>query len=299
MKLRIGTRDSKLALMQTELVCKELARANPTLSDSQFKIVTIKTTGDKIQHKNLVDIGGKNLFIKELEQALLEKEIDFAVHSLKDMTANLNDRFVIAACLEREDPRDAFVSYQYKNIDELPKGAIIGTSSIRRHKVILNKRPDLSVVPFRGNVQTRLEKLKQNQVSASFLAMAGLKRLAIEDDIYTPLDFDEFLPAVSQGVIGVECLKDNAPIYNLLRSINHAETEIVTKAERAFLECLEADCSLPIAGYAKVKNNLLEFRGLVINSKNQMFQDKVTGPISEAGSLGYGLGVRLKPLLLS
>lgn len=299
MKLRIGTRDSKLALVQTELVCKELLMANPGLSANQLEIIKIKTTGDKIQHKNLVDIGGKNLFIKELEQALLDKEIDFAVHSLKDMTANLNDRFAIAACLEREDPRDAFISYQYNNIDELPKGSIIGTSSIRRHKVLLNKRPDLQVVPFRGNVQTRLEKLKQNQVAASFLAMAGLKRLAIQDNIYTPLDLDEFLPAVSQGVIGLECLKDNAPIYELLRSINHEETGITTKAERAFLECLEADCSLPIAGYAQVKNNLLEFRGGVINSKDQIFQDKIIGPISEADNLGYSLGLKLKPLLLS
>jgi hydroxymethylbilane synthase len=299
MNLRIGTRDSKLALAQTELVCKELMRVNPSLSASQFNIVKIKTIGDKIQNKNLIDIGGKNLFIKELEQALLEKEIDFAVHSLKDMTANLNDRFTIAACLEREDPRDAFVSYRYNNIDELPKGAIIGTSSVRRHKMILNKRSDLQIVPFRGNVQTRLEKLKQNQVAASFLAMAGLKRLSIEDSIYTPLDFDEFLPAISQGVIGVECLKDNTLVYEILRRINHKETEIVTKAERAFLECLEADCSLPIAGYASIKDNLLEFRGLVINSKDQIFQDRIIGPISEADNLGYSLGLKLKPLLLS
>ena len=299
MEYRIGTRDSKLALAQTELVCKALLNANPHLSYDQFKIVKIKTIGDKIQNKNLSEIGGKNLFIKEIEEALLLKEIDFAVHSLKDMTANLDKRLSISACLEREDPRDAFLSCNYKNIDELPKGSTIGTSSIRRKSIVLNYRPDLKVIPFRGNVLTRIEKLKQNQVDATFLAIAGLKRLDIEENLYHPLEITEFLPAISQGIIGVECLKDNNHIYQLLRSINHLETEICTKAERAFLECLEADCSVPIAAYATLENGQINLDCLVINSKGKIYQDSIKGPAEDAHDLGYKMGAKLRSFLES
>ena len=196
MLYKVGTRDSKLALTQAELVCRAIVKANPSLSMSQFELVKIKTLGDKILNKNLSEIGGKNLFVKVIEEVLLAEEIDFAVHSLKDLTAKLDHRLIIAACLEREDPRDALVSLQYKNLADLPQAALLGTSSVRRKAIALSYRPDLMTIAFRGNVLTRLDKLKTNQVDATFLAVAGLKRLGIEKDLYNPLEIDEFLPAI-------------------------------------------------------------------------------------------------------
>ncbi|MEK6734245.1 MAG: hydroxymethylbilane synthase [Pseudomonadota bacterium] len=264
---------------------------------NSIEFIKIKTTGDRILNKNLSDIGGKNLFIKEIEEALIEKQIDFAVHSLKDMTANLDNRLCIAACLKREDPRDAFVSLKYKNINELPEGGLIGTSSIRRKSVVLSERPDLMVVSFRGNVLTRLDKLKQNQVDATFLAVSGLKRLGIDKALYYPLPFDEFLPAISQGVIGVECLAENEVMKILLSSINHEETHICNQAERGFLESLDADCNSPVAAYAKIINDEVHLDCLVINQDNKIFKETVTGPKIGAWDLGYSVGLRLKIFL--
>ncbi|MCT4635733.1 MAG: hydroxymethylbilane synthase [Rickettsiales bacterium] len=299
MKYKVGTRDSKLALTQTELVCESLIKSNPDLSYNQFEIVKIKTIGDKILNKSLSEIGGKNLFIKEIEEALLDNRIDFAVHSLKDMTANLHPKATIATCLKREDPRDAFISHNYKTLDELPKGSTVGTSSIRRASITLHYRPDLKIVPFRGNILTRIEKLKQNQVDATFLAMAGIRRLNIEESLYSPLQIKEFLPAISQGIIGVECRKNDKNIYKLLRSINHPETEICTTAERAFLECLEADCSVPIAAYATLKDDQISLDCLVINSKGKIFRDKARGSTKDAHKIGHEMGIKLKPFLIS
>jgi hydroxymethylbilane synthase len=297
MKYKVGTRDSKLALVQAELVCKSLVQANPELSIDQFELVKIKTIGDKILTKDLSEIGGKNLFIKEIEEALLQKKIDFAVHSLKDMTAKLDEKLVIAACLEREDPRDAFVSLKYKSLKELPQGSLIGTSSIRRKYIALHYRSDLKTTAFRGNVLTRLEKLKQGQVEATFLAVAGLKRLDIDESFYTPLELDEFLPSMSQGVIGVECQKDNKSIYDLLRSINHLDTEYSTKAERGFLECVDADCNSPIAAYATIKNNIVSLDCLVIDNDGKFHKTKAQGPINEAYDIGYKAGLELREFL--
>jgi hydroxymethylbilane synthase len=297
MKYKIGTRDSKLALAQTEIICQALLRENPKLTSDQFEIVKIKTIGDKILNKNLIEIGGKNLFIKEIEQALLNKEIDFAVHSLKDMTAKLDSRFVIAACFKREDPRDAFVSSKYKDLASLPIGATLGTSSIRRASVALNYRPDLKIIPFRGNVITRLEKLQQGVADATFLAVAGLKRLGIDQNLYLPISIEEFLPAVSQGVIGVECLKENLGVYNLLRSINHQETEICNFAERAFLECLDADCSVPLAALATLSDEQINLKCQVINSKNEIKEAFISGAKEDAAKLGHEMGLRLKEYL--
>lgn len=294
MKYKIGTRDSKLALTQTKIVCDALIKNNSSLSYEQLEIVKIKTVGDKILNKNLIEIGGKNLFIKEIEEALLEKKIDFAVHSLKDMTAKLDDRLAIAACFEREDPRDAFVSYKYKNLSSLPIGAVIGTSSIRRASYVQSVRPDLKIIPFRGNVLTRLDKLERGVADATFLAVAGLKRLGINEDLYSILEIDDFLPAISQGVIGVECLKENQHAYNLLRSINHKETEICNLAERAFLECLDADCSVPLAAYANLFEDKIHLKGLVINSMGEIKESSIVGFTADAKKLGYEIGMKLK-----
>ena len=292
MKYKVGTRESKLALIQAKFVCKELVRANSDLSLDQFELVKIKTIGDKILNKNLVDIGGKNLFIKEIEEALLKGEIDFAVHSLKDMTANLDKNFTIAACLKREDPRDAFISYKYKSLNDLPQGALLGTSSVRRKSIALHKRPDLAVVPFRGNVLTRLDKLKNNQVDATFLAVAGLKRLGIDD--YYPLEIDEFLPPVSQGVIGVECRADDQKTAQLLRSINHIETEICNNAERSFLEYMEADCSVPISGYATLADGKISLSVILFGDNGKIYKTSVKGKSQDAKALGIEAGKEIK-----
>lgn len=297
MKYKVGTRESKLAIIQAELVCQALVNANANLSIDQFELVKIKTIGDKILNKNLIDIGGKNLFIKEIEEALLAKEIDFAVHSLKDMTANLMPELVIAACLEREDPRDAFVSLKYKNLAQMPESGLIGTSSIRRKLLTLHYRPELMTIPFRGNVLTRLEKLKQNQVDATFLAVAGLKRLGIDKSLYLPLEMDYFLPSISQGVIGVECCKKNQAVYQLLRSINDKKTEIVTIAERSFLEYMEADCSVPIAAYASLISQQIQLDALVIDALGKIHRYSAKGDITQAAELGIEAGIKLKRYL--
>lgn len=297
MQYKVGTRESKLAVIQAELVCRKLIEANPDLSIDNFKLVKIKTTGDKILHKNLSDIGGKNLFVREIEQALAEGEIDFAVHSLKDMTARLDDNFVIAACLQREDPRDAFVSIKYKNLLELPEGALIGTSSIRRKYMALHSRPDLMTVTFRGNVLTRIEKLKQNQVDATFLAMAGLKRLNIDKQFYHPMAIDHFLPAISQGVIGIEARAKDLHIQKLLETINHQETYLCNQAERGFLESLDADCNAPVAAYAELNGDIIQMHCLVIDQKGKHYKKYIEGNINEAWSLGYRIGLSLKDFL--
>ena len=294
MKYKIGTRDSKLALIQTDLVCKELIKNNPNLRLEQFELVKIKTIGDKIQNKNLQEIGGKNLFIKEIEEALIDKKIDFAVHSLKDMTANLDSRLKIAACLKRENPCDAFVSLKYKNFNDLPIGSTIGTSSIRRKYIALNKRPDLNVIPFRGNVLTRLEKLRNNQVDATFLAVSGLKRLNIDQKLYRHIEIQDFLPSISQGVIGVECRLEDKDLLQLLSSINDTETEICTIAERAYLEYMEADCTVPIAAYATLEENQIFLKTLVIDKDYNFHKFNINGNISEAHDMGIKAGRMLK-----
>ncbi len=297
MKYRVGTRESKLAIIQAELVCKKLVEANPDLSLNDFKLVKIKTSGDKILHKNLADIGGKNLFIKEIEQSLMEEEIDFAVHSLKDMTAKLDPNFMLVSCLEREDPRDAFISINYKNIKELPESALIGTSSIRRKYLALHYRPDLMIVAFRGNVQTRLDKLKQKQVDATFLAVAGLKRLGISNKSYYPIEIDEFLPAICQGVIATECRAKDFNTQKLLSTINHEDTYVCVQAERGFLEGLDADCNAPIAAYARLDGNQVKLDCLVIDQGGNHHKEYLTGPIDKAWSLGYKVGLKFKDFL--
>lgn len=297
MKYRVGTRESKLAVTQAQLVCKKIVESNPNLSLDNFELVKIKTIGDKVLHKNLSDIGGKNLFVRELEQALLEGKIDFAVHSLKDMTAKLDSKLIIAACLEREDPRDAFISPQCKSLKELPKEALIGTSSIRRKYMALHLRPDLIILPFRGNVQTRLDKLSDKQVDGTFLAVAGLKRLGIDENIYNPIEMDDFLPAISQGVIGVQARINDHLTKNLLETINHLDTYICNQAERGFLESLDADCNAPIAAYAKLENDSIILKSLVINSSGEFYRDSIVGAKHDAWKLGFEAGIRLKEFL--
>lgn len=263
-KIRIGTRASKLALAQSEEVKHRLLRAYPDMREEQFEIIPMTTTGDRIQDKTLQDIGGKGLFTKEIEDALLAGEVDIAVHSMKDMPTVLPERLVITCLLEREDARDAFLSPKAATVDELPQGATLGTASLRRAAQLKAYRPDLNVIPFRGNVLTRLKKLEEGVCDATLLAVAGLKRLGLSDHITCPLPTDMCLPAIAQGAIGVECRAEDHALRDWLTPIHHSETALRIAAERSLLITLDGSCRTPIGGLATlVDDHVLRLEGLI------------------------------------
>src|SRR5689334_18877765 len=230
----------------------------------EIEIVTIRTSGDRIQDRPLAEAGGKGLFVKEIEEALLTGAIDLAVHSAKDMPTVLPDGLMLAACLPREDVRDAFISRKAASLRDLPHGAVVGTASLRRQAMVRRLRPDVSVVPLRGNVETRLKKLDAGEVDATLLALAGLKRLGLADKATALLEPDEFLPAVGQGAITIEARHDDARTRALLAAIDHADTSVALAAERAFLAVLDGSCRTPIAGHALVTGERVSFRGLIL-----------------------------------
>ncbi len=262
-RIRIGTRGSALALAQAREVVQRLTDAHQ-LAESRFEIVVIKTSGDRIQDRPLSEAGGKGLFTKEIEDALLSGAIDLAVHSMKDMATVLPSGLGIAACLPREDPRDAFISPRWGELAELPRGAVVGTSSLRRQAQVLRKRPDLKVIPFRGNVDTRLRKLDEGTAEATFLACAGLKRLGRSDRITAPVPIEIMLPAIAQGAIGVETRADDEAANKLVAPLNHQPTALCIAAERAFLARLDGSCRTPIAGLATLQNARLTLRGQIL-----------------------------------
>lgn len=265
-KIRIGTRGSPLALAQAHQVADKL-RAAHGLAPEQCEIVVIKTTGDRVTDRPLIEAGGKGLFTKELEEALFARDIDLAVHSMKDVPAVVPAGLAIVAILEREDPRDAFVSLKYASLAEMPAGAVIGTSSPRRAAQALRARPDLKVVDFRGNVETRLRKLADGVADATFLACAGLNRLGLAQHITAAMDTDVMLPAVAQGAIGIEIRADDEDTARLLAPLDHAPTAICVSAERAYLTQLEGSCRTPIAGYAELlADGALRFRGEILST---------------------------------
>jgi hydroxymethylbilane synthase len=242
--LKIGTRGSPLALAQTKLLISSLQAKHPGLT---AEIVTITTSGDRIQDRPLSEAGGKGLFTKEIEDALLAGDIDCAVHSMKDMPTQLPAGLIIPCLLPREDPRDAFFSLKAKTLDDLPKGSVVGTSSLRRQSIILAKRPDLKVVTFRGNVGTRLKKLQEGVVDATLLAVAGLKRLGQENLIQTILEPEVMLPAVAQGAVGIEVRESDRDTQKLLEAVHCYTTELRVTAERAFLAAMDGSCRTPLA----------------------------------------------------
>ncbi|WP_419234765.1 hydroxymethylbilane synthase [Rickettsia endosymbiont of Nabis limbatus] len=251
--IRIGTRKSKLALTQTKLVIEQIKQHFPNIN---CEIVEITTSGDLIQNKPLYDIGGKALFLKEIEQALLDKKIDLAVHSLKDVPGIIPEDLSIEAVLEREDSRDVFVCLTHKSIEELPKNAVIGTSSVRRKLCVQRIRPDLEIVMFRGNVDSRINKLINKEVDATILAYAGLKRLNAFNPEYCHLiEHSQMLPCIGQGVIAIEIRKDNHAMIEICKQINHLPTFELIKPERALLEYLDANCRTPIGAYSKYLDN--------------------------------------------
>ncbi|MEQ9146053.1 MAG: hydroxymethylbilane synthase [Parvibaculaceae bacterium] len=261
--IRIGTRGSDLALVQAKTVAAALIAAHG-LDPAQVEIVPIKTTGDREKERRLSEIGGKGLFTKEIEEALYAKTIDLAVHSMKDMPTVLPDGLIIDCVLEREDPRDAFISPVARSIDTLPQGVKFGTSSLRRGAQVLARRPDLEIVPFRGNVATRLKKLEDGVAAGTFLAMAGLNRLGLTDVATDPVSPDILIPAVAQGIVGIERRVEDEEIAHLVAPIHHVDTAIVMAAERAFLAALDGSCQTPLAGYATYTKGRLKFRGQIL-----------------------------------
>ena len=293
--LKIGTRGSKLALAQAYEVRGLLVNAHEYLKEDNIEIIVMSTRGDRVQDRNLSEIGGKGLFTEEIEQALYEGDIDIAVHSLKDMPTKLPDGLELACYLEREDVRDAFLCSKATTLLDLPQGAVVGTSSLRRMAQALALRPDLEIVNFRGNVQTRLKKLDDGVADATFLAMAGLNRLAIEDPRVNAVATSEMLPAVAQGAITIEIASENESMRTLLHPLNHEETELRVRAERTMLDILDGSCRTPIAGLATINGAILSLSGRVLSEDGKIDHvDQISGNKNNPEALGRELGQRLK-----
>jgi hydroxymethylbilane synthase len=291
---RIGTRGSPLALAQAHETQARLAAAHGVAPEA-IEIRVIRTTGDVIQDRPLAEVGGKGLFTKEIEQALLDGTVDLAVHSAKDLETVLPDGLAVAASLPREDVRDAFISRKAKRLAELPQGAVVGTASLRRQAMVKRLRPDLQVVSFRGNVETRLKKLAVGEVDATLLALAGLRRLGLERAATALFEIDEFLPAVGQGAIAIEARESDTRIRDLLAAVNHPDTLTALTTERAFLAALDGSCRTPIAGHARLVDGEVRFRGLIVKPDGSEAHEAArSGPAGEAAALGADAGRELK-----
>ena len=291
--LRIGTRGSPLALAQAYETRKRLTNALNISKDS-FEIVVISTSGDRILDRPLKEVGGKGLFTKEIEQDMLDRKIDIAVHSMKDMPVEQPDGLTLGCYLPREDVRDAFVSSRYKNVNELPSGSKVGTSSLRRKAQLKFSRPDLEVVEFRGNVQTRLKKLKDGVATCTFLAMAGLNRLGLEEVAQSTMNPNEMLPAIAQGAIGIEWREEDRQISDILKKIHHEETGQRLKTERAFLAELDGSCQTPIAGLAIIEGSSLKFTGQVLRTDgSESISETAFGDIEDGPRLGREMAQKI------
>lgn len=294
--LRLGTRGSKLALVQANMVRDRLMAAG-----AACEIVILKTTGDRIQDRSLADAGGKGLFVKELEDALLKEDIDLAVHSMKDVPTALPPGLDLSAFLEREDPSEAFLSHKAKTLADLPRGARVGTSSVRRHAQALRHRSDLDIVLLRGNVDTRLAKLDAGEMDAIYLALAGLKRLGLAARATQILDPKTWLPSLGQGVIGIEIRETDTHARELTGLLNHEPTELALTCERAFQAALDGSCRTPIAGLATINAQTLSFHGEVLAPDGSDHADAhftLTlghNPREAARNAGSRAGAALKP----
>ena len=289
--LRVATRKSQLALWQAEHVATLLRRAHAGL---EVELVPIVTQGDRIQDRTLAAIGGKRLFIKELEVALEERRADIAVHSMKDLPSDLPEGLTIAAVLERADARDALLTAKAARLDDLPRGARVGTSSLRRQAQLLAARPDLTIETLRGNVDTRLRRLDAGDMDAIVLACAGLIRLGLESRITARLDPKISLPAVAQGVIGIECRSADARTRGLVTVLNHPATRIAMDAERAFAHRLGGSCQSPIAAHAELEGKRLILNGLVAEPDgSRLLRDTLSGSVDDPAALGRQLAERI------
>ncbi len=291
--LKIGTRGSPLALAQAYETRARLGAAFD-LPEAAFEIVVIKTTGDRVQDRALREIGGKGLFTKEIEEDLLSGAIDIAVHSMKDMPVAQPDGLLLDCYLPREDVRDAFVTLDGKPFEALAQGAVVGTSSLRRRAQLLFRRPDLQVVEFRGNVQTRMRKLSEGVAEATFLACAGLNRLAMDEVKRTPIGTEAMLPAVAQGAIGIERRSDDMDAATMLEAIHDTPTGQRLAAERAYLTALDGSCETPIAGLAMLEAGSVRLKGEVLRPDgSECLEDAGSAPIEDAAALGQDLARRL------
>ena len=292
MHIRIGSRASNLALAQTDLVIKTIQ----SHIDFTYEIIPINTTGDKIQDKPLYDVGGKALFLKELEEALLDNRIDCAIHSMKDVPGQIPNGLKIAAMLEREDPRDVLLSYKSCNIKDLPQNAKIGTSSVRRRASLLHLRPDIEALPIRGNVETRIRKWHEGELDGIILAAAGLKRLGLfNSEFCHPLSLGEMLPAVGQGVIAIEIRDNDQKLKDICNLINHIPTWQTIQAERGFLEYLDADCRTPLAAFAEVKGQEIYAKYMLAGDNMEYYyEDSVVTNAKDAYQTGVAMGKKFK-----
>jgi|SRR5215469_5997659 len=291
--LRIATRKSALALWQAEHVASRLKALDPV---RPVELLPLSTEGDRNLGLSLAAAGGKGLFIKELEAALADGRAELAVHSMKDVPVELDPRFVIGAVLEREDARDAFLSRRHVSLDALPAGAKLGSSSLRRQSQLLHRRPDLVIAPLRGNVDTRLNKLERGEYDAVVLAVAGLKRLGLEQAITRVLEPSVCLPAITQGIIGIECRAGDAATRELLASLNHAATWTRMLAERALSRGLSGSCNLPLAGHATLEGGMLSLKGCVASPDGRRL---VEGAVQDRADQPENLGIQLAEELLA
>ncbi|SFD81199.1 hydroxymethylbilane synthase [Thiohalospira halophila DSM 15071] len=282
--LRIATRKSPLALWQAEYVRDRLQALHTGL---EVELVRMTTQGDRVLDSPLAKIGGKGLFVKELENGMLEGRADIAVHSMKDVPIEFPEGLHLAVICPREDPRDAFVSNHYDHLDELPEGAVVGTSSLRRQAQVRARRPDLEIRDLRGNVNTRLAKLDAGDYDAIILACAGLRRLGFAERIRTPLEPEVILPAIGQGVVGVECRVDDERVNELLAAVDDAATRPRIAAERALNARLEGGCQVPIGGYSEVEGDEIHLRALVGRPEGgEVIRSEARGPVAEAEAIG-------------
>jgi len=293
-RLKIGTRGSPLALAQAEETRRRICAAHG-YDPAEIEIVPITTTGDRIRDRPLNEIGGKGLFTKEIDEALIAGSVDLAVHSMKDMPAHLPAQLVVAALLPREDARDALISPACARILDFAPYCTVGSASVRRTAQLKRLRPDIAVINLRGNVETRLAKLDRGEVTATFLACAGLNRLGLAHRIAAPVPEDEMLPAVAQGAIGIAIRNKDQRMRNLLSAVNHQETEIAIACERAFLASLEGSCRTPIAGHAIIRDGKMEFRGEALTLDGKMtFTATRSGTLADAARLGRDAGEEVK-----
>ncbi|MBF0153150.1 MAG: hydroxymethylbilane synthase [Magnetococcales bacterium] len=289
--LRIGTRGSALALWQARLVQARIRERHPDLT---VELIPIKTTGDKILDVPLAKVGGKGLFVKELEEAMLDGRADLAVHSMKDVPAQFPPGLILGPLLERADPRDALLSVNHDGLATLPPGARVGSSSLRRRSQLLALRPDLEILPLRGNVNTRIDKMVAGEYHAIILAAAGVQRLQLTQHVVEYLDSDRMLSAIGQGAIGIEMRADDPQIAAILDPLNHPPTRLCVRAERAFLATLEGGCQVPIGGHARLDGSTLSLEGIVAGvTGTPLIRGRRRGPVNDPEALGVALAREL------
>ena len=293
-KFIVGSRGSKLSLAYSRHVKNLLIKSNSQFDDNSIEIKIIKTSGDIFQNKRISDIGGKGVFSKQIEEELLDSKIDLAVHSLKDLPSRMTEGLCVNAVVKRNDPRDAFLSYSNKSFNELKPQSKIGTSSFRRQAQINLLRNDLKIVAMRGNIDTRIKKLKNQEFDAIVLSLAGILMLNLGNQVKEIFTTDQMLPAIGQGTIALQCKKDDQKTLNILQSVNDKETYYCIQAERALLEAIGGDCDTAIAGIAKLSNQKISLKSeLFSNDGNKKFEFQSSGHFKEAKEIGYKVGKEL------